>query len=117
MCRAWRGVGVALVPPHSNGERAFVTALWMNKPVVVAAPDTHNAPWAQRPARLLAALGHADATVTDEAAFLARARAWAAVPPVVHDREALIDAGLTDPLRFAQCFSQAIVNAYYGTSS
>ena len=85
----------------------------MNRPTVVFALHAHNAPWAQRPARLLATLGHAD-TASDESAYLAQARAWAAAPPTVHDRQTLIDAGLTDPARFARHFSDAIVNAYYG---
>ena len=117
LCRAWRTTGVALIPPHTDGERAFVTALWMNKPTIVTAADTHSAPWAQRPARLLAALGYPDAIAADEAAWLAKATTWASASPRVDYRQALIEAGLTDPVRFARHFSEAIINAYYGTPS
>lgn len=112
LCREWRSIAVALVPPHGDGDRAFACALWMNKPLVVLAPDT---PWSQRPAALLAALGHSAAVTADPAAYLALATGLATAPPRPDYRQILIDTGLTDPVRFAQGFGKVITKAYFRT--
>lgn len=114
LCEAWRSVRVGLAALHGTGEMATTTCLWMNTPLVALAADGTAR---QRPAAFLASLGYPDLLARDRQDYIAIAQRCAATGAGIDSRQAMIDAGLTDPVRFAGQFASALSQAYFGKCS
>jgi Tfp pilus assembly protein PilF len=103
-CRLWQEVDLGLAPPVDAGNLALPTCLWMGRPYLALASPL---PWARRPAALLESVGAPEWIMETPEAYIEHAR-----PPFPNPeplfRARLKDAGVNNPIAFAQGFAASI---------